>query len=127
MAFEVSSVPLSLTIVLGLPRSASSRSSSRAPDAGDRGVGHQRQAFARAVVDHDEDAQAAAIDELIGNEVERPAVIRPLWNCQWRPCAQSPLASAAPADHEALLAIEPKQPLMVHNEALPSQHTWSRR
>ena len=26
------------------------------PDAGDRGVGHQRQAFARAVVDHDEDA-----------------------------------------------------------------------
>ena len=39
------------------------------PDPGDRGVGHQRQAFARAVVDHDEDAQGAAIDKLIGNEV----------------------------------------------------------
>ena len=37
--------------------------------------------------DHHEDMQATAIDELIGNEVERPALIRSLWNCQWRPRA----------------------------------------
>jgi hypothetical protein len=91
------------------------------PDAGDRGVGDKRQALARAIVDHDEDTQAAAIDELIGSEVERPAVIRPLRNRQGRACAQGPLAAGPPAHHEAFLAIDPKQPLVVHNEALPSQ------
>jgi hypothetical protein len=40
-------------------------------DAGDRRVGHKRQALARAIVDHDEDAQAAAIDELVGSEDQR--------------------------------------------------------
>ena len=74
---------------------------------------HQRQAFARAVVDHDEDAQAAAIDKLIGDEVERPAVIRPLWNCQWRPRDQGPLAPAAPADQKA--AIQPKSVPTTHS------------
>jgi hypothetical protein len=48
------------------------------PDPRDRGVGDERQALARAIVDHDEDAQAAAVDELVGSEVERPAVIRAL-------------------------------------------------
>ena len=42
------------------------------PDAGDRGVGNRRQAFAGALVDH-QDAHTAAVDELIGNEVDRPA------------------------------------------------------
>ena len=36
------------------------------------------QALAGAVVDHDQDAYAATVDELIGNEVERQAVVRPL-------------------------------------------------
>jgi hypothetical protein len=34
------------------------------PHPRDRGVGDERQALARAIVDHDEDAQAAAVDEL---------------------------------------------------------------
>jgi hypothetical protein len=63
------------------------------PHPRDRGVGDERQALARAIVDHDEDAQAAAVDELVGSEVERPAVIRPLCNRQWCPCAQGLLAS----------------------------------
>jgi hypothetical protein len=39
--------------------------------AGDWGVGEMSQALARAVVDHDQDAHAAAINELVGNEVDR--------------------------------------------------------
>jgi hypothetical protein len=52
----------------------------RHPQAGQRGVGDQGQALARAVVDHREDAEAAAVEELIGDEVERPAVVGQEWN-----------------------------------------------
>jgi hypothetical protein len=94
MAFEVSSVPLSLTIVFGLPHWSRSRSSSRATRVPEIEVSAMSgQTLARAVVDHYEDAQAAAIDELVGNEVEPPAV-RPLWNRHWRPCAECTLAPA---------------------------------
>ena len=118
MAFEVSSVPLSLTIVFGLPHWSRSRSSSRATRVPEIEVSAMSgQTLARAVVDHYEDAQAAAIDELVGNEVERPAVVRR----HWRPCAECTLAPAPPADHEAFFAIDPKQPLVVHDEALSSQ------
>jgi hypothetical protein len=37
------------------------------------------------------------------------------------PVCPKPACVRRAGDHEALLAIEPKQPLMVHNEALPSQ------
>jgi hypothetical protein len=37
------------------------------------------------------------------------------------PRAQGPLAAAAAADHEALLAIDPEQALVVYRKALPSQ------
>jgi hypothetical protein len=58
---------------------------------------------------HRQDAHAATIDELISNEVERPAVVRPLRDQHRRPRAQSSLAAAPPADHETLLAIEPEE------------------
>ena len=77
--------------------------------------------LAGAVVDHDQDAQAAAVDELIGDKIQRPAVVRPLRDQHRCPCAQGPLATTPPADHEALLAIEPEQAFVVHREALPSQ------
>lgn len=90
------------------------------PKARDRGIGDQRQALAAAVIDDDQDAHAAAVNELIGHEVERPAVVRPLRHQHGRPRAQGPLAAAPPADHEALFAIEPEQAFVVHLEALPS-------
>jgi hypothetical protein len=52
MALLVSVVPLSLTIVLGLPRPPSSQSNLRDPDARDRSVGDEYEALAAAVVDH---------------------------------------------------------------------------
>ncbi len=38
-----------------------------------------------------------------------------------RPCADRPLAAAAPAHHQALLAIDPEQALVVDRKALPPQ------
>ena len=45
-------------------------------DAGERGIGHQRQAFAGAVIDDRQDVEAAAVRELIRHKVERPAFVR---------------------------------------------------
>ena len=42
----------------------------RHADAGERGVGHQRQALACAIIDNSQDAEAAAVGELIRHEVE---------------------------------------------------------
>ncbi|MDA9497707.1 hypothetical protein XI05_09435 [Bradyrhizobium sp. CCBAU 11357] len=51
MALLVSSVPVSLTTVLGLPRSDHQPVQfPRHADAGERGIGDQRQAFAGAVI-----------------------------------------------------------------------------
>jgi hypothetical protein len=62
--------------------------------------------FAGAIVDHDEDAQAAAVEELVGSEVERPALVRPLGDRHGRSRAQRPLAPAPTPDHEALFAVD---------------------
>ena len=62
MAFEVSSVPLSLTI---MQRTAAQLDDAIEfagdPQAGERGVDDQRQAFPGEVVDHDQDAEAPAV------------------------------------------------------------------
>ena len=91
------------------------------PDAGDRGVRNQRQALAAAIVDHDEDAQTTAIDELVGNDIERPAFVRRLWDQHWCPRAQGPFPAASTTNDEPFLAVKPEQAFMVHDEALPSQ------
>lgn len=67
------------------------------PQARQRGVGDRRQALAREVVDDSQNAEAAAFCKGIRQEVQAPALIGPLRNRQRRPCAERPLASAAPA------------------------------
>jgi hypothetical protein len=49
--------------------------------AGERAVDHQRQAA--EVVDYDQDAEAAAVDQSIGDEAEGPALVRALRDCHW--------------------------------------------
>jgi hypothetical protein len=61
------------------------------PDARDRGISNQRQALAGAVIHDHKDAKPATVDELIGREVDRPALIRELRNGHWRtPCPARP-------------------------------------
>ena len=115
-------MPLSLTIVPGLPRSADEPVElARHPDAGERGVGDQRQAFAGAVVDHRQDAEAAAVEELIGDEVERPAIVGGERDRHRRPRSHRPLASAPPPHHQPFFPIEPEQPLVVHDIAFAAE------
>jgi len=48
----------------------------RHADAGERRVGHQHQALAGTIIDDGQDAEAAAVGELIRHKVERPPVVR---------------------------------------------------
>jgi hypothetical protein len=66
MVFEVSSVPLSLTIIFGLPHLPSSRSSSRATRMPEiEGIGRS----APDTRAHHEDAHPPDINELVSSEV----------------------------------------------------------
>ena len=108
MAFEVNSVPLSETIMPGLPRRCDQRRQlARHPPARDRGVGDRRQAFARHVVDDVEDAEPPAVGELVMDEVQRPARIRPRLDQDRRPRSNGPAAGAPLAHRKPFLAIEP--------------------
>ena len=77
MAFEVSSVPLSLTMVWGRPRRPTMPLSSRATRSPEIDVSATSgQALARAVVDDRQDAEAPPVDHLVRDEVEAPALVR---------------------------------------------------
>ena len=76
MALLVSSLPLSLTTIFGLPRSIISRSSSRATRMPESEVSATSARHSRVQSSHGgQDAEAAAVGELIRHEVERPAVV----------------------------------------------------
>src|SRR6267154_5134326 len=123
MALDVSSVPLSLTIVAGLARQPMIASSARDASPADRGVGHQRQTLAGAVVVHLQDPEPAPVGELVGDEVETPALVGDR-GCLYRPPrSHGPLAPAALANHQPLLAIQTLNALFVDRMALaPQQH-----
>src|SRR6267154_3210774 len=97
----------------------------RARDASpaDRGVGHQRQTLAGAVVVHLQDPEPAPVGELVGDEVETPALVGDR-GCLYRPPrSHGPLAPAALANHQPLLAIQTLNALFVDRMALaPQQH-----
>src|SRR3954468_15838770 len=76
--------------------------------AGDRRIRDQRQALAGAVIDHNQNAQPPPVNELIGDKVDRPAVIRQLRNRHRRARPKCTFAAAAPANHKAFLTIKPE-------------------
>ena len=104
----VSSVPLSETHIAGRPRAGDDGIElAHDPQAGQRGIGDQRQAFPREVVDDRQNAEAAAVGESIRQEVQAPALIGALRQGHRRPCAQCPLAPATPPHLQPFLAVEP--------------------
>lgn len=88
IAVDVSSLPLSLTMHRGLPRTAMIACHAGARE---RGVCHQPKAFAREVVDHAQNPEAAAIGEGIRHEVERPAFVGSRRHCHRRAKPERPL------------------------------------
>lgn len=100
----------------------------RDPLSRQRRVDHQRQALPRAVIGHDEDAEAPPVVERVGDEVEAPALVRLLRHHRRRSRAQGSLATAALAHRQPLLSVEPEEHLVVESEALPPQRSrMSRR
>ncbi len=94
----------------------------RDTSAGERRVRRQYQAFAREVVDHREDTDTPAADLHVADEIQAPALVRPLWQRHGRPCPHRPLAVAPSPDTEVLLAIQSQQLLVVHDQTLTGQH-----
>src|SRR5690606_21067061 len=67
------------------------------PHPRQRRVRDQAKTFPGEVVDDGQDAEATAVAQGIGQEVQRPALIDPLRQYHWSPRPQCPLAAAPPA------------------------------
>ena len=122
MAFEVNSVPLSLTIMRGHPLSSKMRSSSRTTRRPVRGVHHQVQTLSGEVIDQGEDAEASATHQRVCHEVERPAQIATLRDRHRRPRAECPFAATALAYAQPFLLVEPIELRAIEFDALPFEH-----
>ena len=93
----------------------------RCTPTGDRRVGDRHQAFLGHIVDHVEDAEAPTVGELVVDEVDRPAGVRPSLDKDRCPYARRPLAAVALVDGQTLLAVKPLRLLSVHDLALGAQ------
>ena len=89
--------------------------------ARDRSIGRQAEAFTREVVDDCQDPEPPAVGEAVADEVQGPALVRPLRHRQRCARAERPLASATAADLKPFLAVEPPQLLVVQHDPLPPQ------
>lgn len=89
--------------------------------ARERGVRHQGKAFACAVVGDRQCPEPAAIRQCVGDEIQRPALVRPRGKCQRRPQSECALAAATLPHLQAFLAVEPPEPLLVHRQAVSLQ------
>ena len=93
----------------------------RDTNTGERVIDDEGQAFPAEVIDHAQDAEAAAVEQRIGHEVEAPALVRALRGRHRRPCAERSLAPAALAHRQPFLAIEPVELLPVQHDAFAPQ------
>lgn len=85
---------------------------------GQRNVGNRRQALAGEVIDHGQDPEPAPVGKAVRNEIQRPALVWPLRQCDGGSRTDCTLASTAFPDYQPFFTIEPEQPLMVDREAV---------
>ena len=91
------------------------------PPSGQRGVGHERQTLPGEVVDDHQHPEQPPIRQNVGHEVEAPALVRPLRQRHRAPRAESALSTAASPHRQLFLSIEPKELLVIEDDALPPQ------
>src|SRR5271156_3051276 len=106
-AFEVNSVPLSETIMPGLPRrsiNAVSSGATRRPEIEVSGIAARH---SRVTVDDVEDPKSPAAGQLVVDEIQRPAGVRGRLDGDRRPRSQCAPPSPSLAHREALFAGEP--------------------
>lgn len=128
----MSSLPLSLTTIFGLPRSITSRSSSRATRVPESEVSAtSSQALAGAIIDDGEDTEAAALGELIrapSRPNERGCVQRVPSNDAHHACGSSssctayrrakpisPREGVPPRPRPMSVLCSPKQPAAIYH------------
>ena len=105
IALPVSSLPLSLTTILGLPRSALSRSSSRSTQMPESEVAATSARHPRVQsVRRSECGSAAAVGQVVRHKVERPSVVRRHRNQHRRP---GPVARLRPPRRRAVSSSLP--------------------
>src|ERR1700722_19735780 len=108
MAFEVNSVPLSETIMPGLPRRLINAVSSRAtrrPEIEVSGIAARH--LPRHLIDDVQDAEPSAAGKLVMDEIHRPASVRSGFDQDRRPRPHGAPPSPSLAHHEAFFAIKP--------------------
>ena len=94
----------------------------RDPRAGQRGVGLDPQALAGVVILHGEQAQRTTADHAVMHEVEAPSLVGALRRGRRRTAAHDALLAPPTLTHlQALLAIQPVNPLVVVRDAVAAQ------
>ena len=66
-----------------------------------------------APINHAQNAETPTTTKGIRDKVQRPTLVRPLWQRHWRPGPQRPFPAAAAAQLQPLLVIKPQQLLLV--------------
>ena len=120
----MSSGPLSISRAWGRPCSAQRASSTRTSlRPRERGVYLDRSALSREVVDDIQSAKHTAIGQLVGHEVQRPALVRSRRKRKrYSPPGRNPLAQT-PSHHQPFVSIKAVHTLVVDLVALaPEQH-----
>jgi len=87
--------------------------------AGDRGLDHGGEAFLRDIVNHVEDPELPTLGELIVDEIDRPAHVRPGHRQQRYPRPGRLLLPPSFAHRQPFLAVEPMGLLAVHDIGHP--------
>ena len=75
------------------------------PLAAQRIVDHGRETLSAEVVENTENPEASAVDQSIRDEVQAPALVRPLWDRHRRSGSQGSLAAATLAHGQPLLPV----------------------
>jgi hypothetical protein len=110
---EVSSVPLSLTIIAGRPHRAIRASSSRTTRRPTIELSTTRASASRVSRRPSPDQEPPAPGQHVGDEVERPALVCCLREGDRRARAGGSLAATSAAKGQAFLAIQPVELLVV--------------
>ena len=95
---------------------------SQDPQAGERGIHHESQAFPGEVIDEREDTEATAAHHRIHDGVERPAKVLVLRDRHRRPCAQSAFAAAALTHRQPLFLVKTIELFVIELDALTLKH-----
>src|SRR6056297_1290328 len=91
------------------------------PGPGDRGIDELTDALATEVIDDIQDSEASAVSQLVGHEINRPALIRLRWH-EHRYSRPGQLLTPLGADLEPLLRVNPMCALMVAHDPLVPEH-----